>query len=887
MGVIGSAKLLQALARDNLLPGFSIFGQGTKGNDEPTYAIIVTYIIAQLAMLSDINQLASFVTMTYLMTFLVTNLACFLLKISSAPNFRPSFHYFNWWTAGFGTLISGASMFFVDGVYATGCICILIFIFLIIHYTSPPKSWGDVSQSLIYHQVRKYLLRLRQEHVKFWRPQILLFINDPRKQYKLIQFCNSLKKGALFVLGHVIISDDFGAAVPEARRQQAAWTKYIDFSKIKAFVNVAIAPQIQWGTRNIVLSAGLGGMRPNIVVMGFYNLDEFRRSQPLIDVPSPQQSRPGSKAAPAQKLKRNNYKRRASDKLRGTLPTDICRTEGGYNPTNYVTILEDLLLRLQINVAVAKGFENLEFPYLKGENSKKYIDLWPIQMSAEIAGEGGEEKQNVLTTNFDTYTLILQLGCILNTVDTWKKVYKVRCAVFVEWESEVEDERARVKTLLENLRIEAEVLVFWLASGDVKSYQIIVNGDPTIDENGVEQEVDEVLKDEEWWQEVQRVRGRRGEVSAKEELADVQGLLDIAPSWPSTSFRSTRQEANMERFEGLKKMLRQSRKRRDPSKHLGNLGVRLGMTTHRLSDQVVLHHASHASASEGSSTGDSDDDTSDTDSEDDSSSQVSAASENDTKPTASRWKADSGHGEDNGLKERTKSPLKAMRRRSDGGSIGDLPARKLGSSTFLQDPIKLPRLKVSTASSVASSLDQKTTPEVPQPSTSSLESQPLPSTNNSLHLSTSRPRPMRRSSAGKFSSRPVPTTTVATEDGPGPSIMFTNPSTPPQLSPRPSIYNRRSNESAIPASGFPSPQSIPLSFNDLPCRAQHLILNELMQQHSDETAVVFTTLPSPVEGTCLKEEDSVSYLSDLEVLCQGLPPVLLIHSNSMTVTMNL
>ena len=85
-------------------------------------------------------------------------------------------------------------MFFVDGLYATGCVGLLVIIFLIIHYTTPPKSWGDVSQSLIYHQVRKYLLRLRQEHVKFWRPQILLFVNDPRHQYELIQFCNSLKK---------------------------------------------------------------------------------------------------------------------------------------------------------------------------------------------------------------------------------------------------------------------------------------------------------------------------------------------------------------------------------------------------------------------------------------------------------------------------------------------------------------------------------------------------------------------------------------------------------------------------------------------------------------------------------------------------------------------
>ena len=66
MGVIGSAKLLQALARDNLLPGFSIFGQGTKKGDEPTYAILMTYVVAQVTMLCDLNQIASFTTMTYL-----------------------------------------------------------------------------------------------------------------------------------------------------------------------------------------------------------------------------------------------------------------------------------------------------------------------------------------------------------------------------------------------------------------------------------------------------------------------------------------------------------------------------------------------------------------------------------------------------------------------------------------------------------------------------------------------------------------------------------------------------------------------------------------------------------------------------------------------------
>jgi len=140
----------------------------------------------------------------------------------------------------------------------------------------------------------------------------------------------------------------------------------------------------------MILSIDLAYRRPNIAVLGLYNLDDLRRNQPLVDISEPPRS-----------LASEPPRGRTRSTMEGMLPTDSCKTEEMMSITSYVTILEDLLLRLQINVAVAKGFQDLEFPHPAGHHSKKYIDLWPIQMSAEIAAEG-DCKQNVLTTNFDT-----------------------------------------------------------------------------------------------------------------------------------------------------------------------------------------------------------------------------------------------------------------------------------------------------------------------------------------------------------------------------------------------------------------------------------------------------------------------------------------------------
>ncbi|KAG6007207.1 hypothetical protein E4U21_006226 [Claviceps maximensis] len=1013
MGIIGSAKLFQALAKDRLIPGLSVFGRGTKKGDEPILAILLTYSIAQVALLADLNQIATFISMGYQMTFFVMNLACFLLKIGSAPNFRPSFKWFSWQTAYTGSMLSAAAMFFIDATYAVIAICLLIFVFLLIHYLCPPKRWGDVSQNLIYHQVRKYLLRLKPEHIKFWRPHILLLINDPRRQSRLIQFCNSMKKGSLYILGHVIVTDDFNTGVHEARLQQQAWTRYIsEFSRIKAFVQLTMSPSIIWGVRNLVLSAGLGGMRPNIAIMGFYNMHDLRKSNLSLLVPDV----PASPAAkmrrrPAQKQKEDftTNKRRRGDTsarlLEGVLPTDFIRTEGMLSPMSYMVILEDLTLRYKMNVAVAHGFEKLETPRHKEANVKRYIDMWPIQMSAEVSADG----QNVLTTNFDTYTLILQLGHILHSVRAWGNAFAVRVIVFVEYAHEVDEESNRVKALLEKLRIDAHVLVLCLAAGDLDTYELIING--KTDDLDTEIVVAEALKDEEWWEELQMFRRDAEHLSSSQELAKLAQIINPSggfhPHGDATKSSSSSNSNNRRRHRrDLNRRRSMTELSRQPDiATLSKFGVNLGIHTSHIDGGALqeseLETDLDTDLDASSDNADYDVDTMDRFSvahpshdrhgpsqrpllqhtlqagDDEANSRTGGAGKA-TALSIGRGRnpevadADADADADANVTPLvassygTMSTLQTLRAKPNSKLVAQVPdvtetgaspprqptakdeSRKTESFPLL-DPLRVPEFVSASSRRTRSKSPSGGDRLVPQDgammlvrpsfsrqsSASHFSSRPVPETrvttegegskisfappasNNPTTSRTDRPAYSRQSSLNKFSSRPLPETKVSGEEGARTISFAKQPTTQSYYGPHSRHHSRQGSQLSMMGQEYASqiipedfeylePQqshdeanndceesasysgrALSLSFNDLPSRAQHLILNELMRKHSKETAVLLTTLPIPSEGTGLDEHSTIQYLSDVELLCSELPPTLMVLSNNMTVTVSL
>ena len=79
-------------------------------------------------------------------------------------------------------------------------------------------------------------------------------------------------------IGNVILGDptiELSEALHDLRQE---WYNYISKANIKAFFELCVAPSCRIGFRNLMLSAGLGGMKPNTLILIHIFNSSYKRS---------------------------------------------------------------------------------------------------------------------------------------------------------------------------------------------------------------------------------------------------------------------------------------------------------------------------------------------------------------------------------------------------------------------------------------------------------------------------------------------------------------------------------------------------------------------------------------------------------------------------------
>ncbi|XP_051501609.1 solute carrier family 12 member 6-like isoform X2 [Myxocyprinus asiaticus] len=271
----GAPRLLQAIAKDNIIPFLRVFGHG-KANGEPTWALLLTAVLAELGILiASLDLVAPILSMFFLMCYLFVNLACALQTLLRTPNWRPRFSYYHWTLSFLGMTICLALMFISSWYYAIVAMVIAGLIYKYIEYHGAEKEWGDGIRGLSLSAARFALLRLEEgpPHTKNWRPQLLVLLKLDEdahvKSPRLLTFASQLKAGKGLTIVGTVISGNFLQSYGEALAAEQTLKHLMDKERVKGFVQCIVAQKPREGISHMIQSSGLGGMKHNTIVMGW------------------------------------------------------------------------------------------------------------------------------------------------------------------------------------------------------------------------------------------------------------------------------------------------------------------------------------------------------------------------------------------------------------------------------------------------------------------------------------------------------------------------------------------------------------------------------------------------------------------------------------------
>ncbi|XP_016112219.1 solute carrier family 12 member 5-like [Sinocyclocheilus grahami] len=290
----GAPRLLQAIARDGIIPFLRVFGHG-KANGEPTWALLLTACICEIGILiASLDAVAPILSMFFLMCYMFVNLACALQTLLRTPNWRPRFKFYHWALSLLGMSLCLTLMFLCSWYYAIVAMVIASCIYKYIEFCGAEKEWGDGIRGISLSAARYALMRLEEgpPHTKNWRPQILVLMSldgeQSVEQPRLLSLTSQLKAGKGLTIVGACVEGTYLNNQPQAQKADQSLRKLMEVEKVKGFSQVVISSNLRDATSHLIQAGGLGGLRHNTVLVSFpknwKQAEEHHRCRNFIEV---------------------------------------------------------------------------------------------------------------------------------------------------------------------------------------------------------------------------------------------------------------------------------------------------------------------------------------------------------------------------------------------------------------------------------------------------------------------------------------------------------------------------------------------------------------------------------------------------------------------------
>lgn len=271
-------RLVQAVANDGIIPVLSFFQKVHNG--EPRRALLLTYVIAQAAVLiGSLDAVAPITTMLFLICYAFVNASTALLGFLQYPNWRPTWRYYHWSVSLFGALLCVVYMFLINYIFALVALAVVLIMYKYIEYCGAKVEWGDGMYGLHMNVAQKNLLALERRnhiHVKNWRPQLMCLVDVDLSTHLpsnpgLLMFLAHLRKAG----GLSIVM----SALPGELIEKSANKELVEYRDILSmlmkeygidgFSQVMVSPDVNTAKLAALQSIGLGAMRPNSILLEY------------------------------------------------------------------------------------------------------------------------------------------------------------------------------------------------------------------------------------------------------------------------------------------------------------------------------------------------------------------------------------------------------------------------------------------------------------------------------------------------------------------------------------------------------------------------------------------------------------------------------------------
>jgi len=276
---LGAPRILQSLAGDRIFGFLFPFAKGVGPNANPRRGVLLSAGIAGATIaLGNLNLIAPVVSMFFLVSYGLLNYATFFETRTGSAAFRPRFRFFDGRLSLLGALACFGVMLAIDMAAGLVAITVLLSIYQYLKRTAGPARWADGKRSYHLQRVREHLLAaaVEPEHPRDWRPQMLLFGDNPDQRKPLMRLAGWIAGSSGLISVVQIVTGRGAKALKNQQQARSELEKEAAGYGPEWFPLVVRAEEFGQGVDMLVQAAGLGPLKTNLILFGWPSPEKLK-----------------------------------------------------------------------------------------------------------------------------------------------------------------------------------------------------------------------------------------------------------------------------------------------------------------------------------------------------------------------------------------------------------------------------------------------------------------------------------------------------------------------------------------------------------------------------------------------------------------------------------